>query len=328
VSVLATSDLAFDDRQWRRLREIFAPVMLNIADPADDAGMQSALGHAEIAILGGDVDARFRAAPLLRWIHVDRAGLDGSACPWVFERDLIVTGSAGRSAPALAEHAILFMLALATRLPSFIAAQAERRWHGVDLEGAIGGLYGRTLGIIGLGHTGRALAARAKPFGMSVLGYRRQVGDLPEHVDHLFCADRGDSVLPLLRKSDFVVLAIPLSDVTHRLIGAQELAQMKPHAVLINIGRGGVVDEAALAEALVSRKLGGAGLDVFAVEPLPVGSPLWEAPATLITPHFTFPLPSRGDRSLDIIAENLRRFRAGEGMLNRLELGDVLTFPN
>ena len=239
---------------------------------------------------------------------------------------MIVTGSAGRSSPALAEHALLFMLALSYNFPAFLDAQRSRRW-GFPGMNRLRGLYGKTAGIIGMGHTGKELALRAAAFGMHVVGYRRKALDAPTGVDSVYSAENGDRLDPVLKSADFVILAVSLNDQTRHLISSRELKMMKPTAYLINISRGLVVDESALADALVNRRIAGAGLDVFETEPLPSRSPLWHAPNTLITPHVTPQVPDRTGRSLDIIEENLRRFLAGEKLVNQLQPEDIYTVP-
>jgi phosphoglycerate dehydrogenase-like enzyme len=281
------------------------------------------LQRADVAVLAGDLDERYLDAPRLRWIHCDHAGLNRSARPEVFARGLLVTSSAGRSSPVLAEHAILFMLALAYRLTAFLEAQREHRW-GVPDQDSLRGLYGRTVGIVGLGNTGAELATRCRAMGMRVLGYRRRDVAVPG-VDRLWSAEAGDTLDGLLAESDFVVLAVPLSDATHHLIGERELGLMRPTAVLVNMARGAVIDEAALLRALRQGRIAGAGLDTFAQEPLPATSELWDAPNTLITPHVTPQVPDRTGRSLEIIVENVRRYRAGESLLNQLRPEDVYT---
>jgi phosphoglycerate dehydrogenase-like enzyme len=304
-----------------RLREQLAGA--EVIRTRDDVEIVRALARADVAILSSDLDDRFADAPNLRWVHCDHAGLNKSARPWVFERGLLVTSSSGRSAPALAEHAIFFMLLFTFRYPAFLEAQRAHRW-GFPGQDELRGLIGRTIGIVGLGNTGRELATRAQALGMRVLGYRRRAEAVPG-VDRLYAAERGDSLDELLRESDFVVLATPLSDATHHLLGARELGLMKRSAVLVNMARGGVVDETALLAALRAGQIAGAGLDVFAQEPLPPDSPLWDAPNVLITPHTTPQVPDRTGRSLEMIAENIRRYRAGERLLNLLTPADVYT---
>jgi phosphoglycerate dehydrogenase-like enzyme len=319
--VLAT--VPYQGAHLERLRGAFEPARFVHVRRDDAAAIGAALEVADVAVLAGDLDERFLRAPRLRWIHCDHAGLNRSARPEVFERGLLVTSSAGRSSPVLAEHALLFMLALAYNFPAFLDAQRAHRW-GIPGQDALRGLFGRTVGIVGLGHTGTELAARAKALGMRVVAYRRRT-TAPAGVDRLYSADAGDTLDPLLRESDFIVLAVPLSDATHHLIGARELGLMKPAAFLINMARGAVVDEDALVAALRAGRIAGAGLDTFAREPLPPDSPLWDAPNTLITPHVTPQVPDRTGRSLDIICENVRRYRAGEPLLNQLQPEDVYT---
>ncbi|MGH2369723.1 MAG: NAD(P)-dependent oxidoreductase, partial [Chloroflexota bacterium] len=182
-AVVAT--VAYRGEHLERLRAAFAPAEFIHLRRDDQAGIAAALERAEVAVLAGDLDERFLRAPRMRWVHCDHAGLNRSARPEVFERGLLVTSSAGRSSPVLAEHAILFMLALAFNFPAFLEAQRTHQW-GVPGQDALRGLYGRTVGIVGLGNTGTELAARAKALGMRVLGYRRRAAGAPPGVDHLY----------------------------------------------------------------------------------------------------------------------------------------------
>lgn len=321
--VLAT--LPYQGAHLERLRRAFAPAEVHLFRRDDAAGIAAALEQADVAVLAGDLDERFLRAPKLRWIHCDHAGLNKSARPEVFERGLLVTSSAGRSSPVLAEHAILFMLALAYNFVGFHDAQKEHRW-GIPGQDALRGLFGRTVGIIGLGNTGSELVVRTKAIGMRVLGYRRRATEPPAGVDRLYAAECGDTLDELLKESDYVVLAVPLSDATHHLIGERELRLMKPTARIVNMARGPVIDEEALLRALKEGWIAGAGLDTFAQEPLPASSPLWDAPNTLITPHTTPQVPDRTGRSLDVIEENARRYRAGTSpLVNQLMPEDVYT---
>jgi phosphoglycerate dehydrogenase-like enzyme len=304
-----------------KLKQALQPA--EIVHTQDAAEIASTLARADVAFLSSDLDDRFADAPYLRWIHCDHAGLNKSARPWVFERGLLVTSSSGRSAPALAEHAFLFMLLFAYRYPSFLEAQRQHRW-GFDGQDQLRGLIGKTIGIVGLGNTGREIATRAQAMGMRVLGYRRSAEAVPG-VDRLYASEHGDTLDDLLRESDFVVLATSLSDATYHLIGARELGLMKSTAVLVNMARGAVIDETALIDAMRAGRIAGAGLDTFAQEPLPPDSPLWDLPNVLITPHTTPQVPDRTGRSFEMIAENIRRYRAGERMLNLLTPDDIYT---
>jgi phosphoglycerate dehydrogenase-like enzyme len=317
----ALSAVAWPGPYVERLRDgLDAEEFVHTRDP-DEIGR--ALEHAEVAVISGHVDDRFLRAPHLRWVHCDAAGLERSASPAVFEQGLQVTSSSGRTAPALAEHCLFFMLAFAYRFTDFLAAQRDHQW-GIPGQDELRGLVGRTVGIVGLGNTGRALALRCQALGMRVLGHRRRAVETPG-VDVLTATDRGEGIDDLLRESDFVVLAVPLSDTTHHLIGARELGLMKPGAVVVNIARGSVIDEAALLETLRAGTILGAGLDVFETEPLPAKSPLWDLPNVLITPHLTPTVPDRTGNSLAIVLENARRYRAGEPLVNLLTPEDTYT---
>jgi phosphoglycerate dehydrogenase-like enzyme len=321
------STLRYEPKHIDRLRRALFPAELIHLERDDDAALLAALDRVDVALIKGDLDSRFLRAPHLRWVHCDRAGLDRSAEPEVLEKGLLVSSSAGRSAPALAEHAMFFMLALAYNFPAYYAAQRARRW-GLQDQNHIRALRGQTVGIVGMGHNGKALAPRCKAFEMRVLGYRRRDTPCPEGVDQLYSADRGDALEPMLEQSDFLVLAVPLTTSTHGLIGARELNCMKSSAFLINIARGALVDESALLAALHGGRLAGAGLDTFEIEPLPRSSPLWDAPRTIITPHVTPQLPDRAERSLEIICENIRRYRGGEPMLNLLTEREIYRRPS
>lgn len=322
LTVLTT--VCYEGAHWDRLAGALAGAEILRFGSPDDEGFAEALSRSDVAILAKDPDVRFYSEPRLRWIHVDHAGLNRAARPEAFREGLVITGSAGRSAPVLAEHALFFALALAYRYPDFLDAQRARQW-GVPGQENLRGLYGRTMGIVGMGNTGRELALRAKALGMTVLGYRRRATEPPPGVDELFSADSGAGLDALLERSDFVVLALGLSDKTHHLIGTRELALIGPRGYLVNMARGPVVDEAALVEALRSGAIAGAGLDTFEVEPLPEQSPLWDCPNTLITPHVTPAVPDRTARSLDIICENIARFGTGAPLLNVLTPEDQYT---
>ena len=323
--IVATTDMPFDAAYWAEFEAVAAPDRVVRVERKDVAAFRAALQDAEIAFLGADLDDDVLAAPRLKWVHVNMSGITMSARPEIFSRDLRVTGVAGRSAPALAEHAMLFMLAINANLRGFEDAQRAHRWGGVEGSRELRSVYGQTVGILGVGFTARELAVRAKAFGMNVLGYRRRDGELPPGFDRIYASDKGETIEPILKEADFIVLAINLSDATNHLIDAAAIAQMKPNAVIVNLSRGGVIDETALLDALYAGRIRGAGLDVFDTEPLPTDSRFWDAPNTLVSPHFSAPVHDRLERTMAIITENFRRYRAGEEMLNALTPEDVYT---
>ncbi len=308
-----------------QLRQAFAPAEFIEALPFEGDAIAVELQRADVALITSDIDDRQLNAPNLRWVHCDKAGLDRSASRAVFERGLIVTGSAGRSAPALAQHGFYLALALTFDARRLFERQSAREWGGIPGYEHRLALHSKTLGIVGFGHTGREMAALAKAFGMRVIAYRRRSGPVPSTVDRMLSIEEGDSLVPLLEESDVIMLAVTLNDATHHLFGEEQFERMKDSAYLVNLARGAVVDHEALARALHGGQIGGAGLDVTDPEPLPAVSPLWNLPNVIITPHMTPKLPERTQRSIDIIIENVGRYRRGESMVNALTPDDLYT---
>jgi D-2-hydroxyacid dehydrogenase (NADP+) len=257
--------------------------------------------------------ARARAARL-RWIQSLSAGIE-HADPELY-RGVVVTNASGVAAPAMAEYVIAVMLMFAKDFPRMLRNQLARRW---DRRLEAFELSGKTCGIVGMGAIGGEVARRAKALEMRVLGLRRSTA--PRPTDRYADALLTPTELPhLLAESDYVVLAAPLTPETRHLIGAAELRQMKRTAVLINVGRGALVDEAALVTALRQGIIRGAGLDVFEAEPLPPESPLWEMENVVVTPHFSAGGDRYAERAADLVCDNLRRYLAGEPLRNVVDL--------
>lgn len=315
----------YEGWHWDKLAAALAPANIIRADKNDTKAISEALKEADAAILGGDIsDQILNEGKNLKWIHCDHAGLNFSARPEIFQRGIMLTGSAGRSGPVLAEHTFFLVLSLIYKIHELSAQQKAHIWGGrMYVESR--GLYSKTMGIIGMGFTGREVAKRAKVFGMNVLGYDRNCGEIPEGVDEMFCADKGERVDELLRRSDILVLSVRLSDETYHMIDGRAFEMMKPTSLLINMARGSVVDEAALAAALQTGQIGGAGCDTFEYEPLDSDSPLWDLPNMVITPHCTPEMPDLVAQSLEIICDNINRYREGRPMRNQLAKRDVYT---
>lgn len=323
TTVLCT--LPYEPEDIDQLRRAFAPAEFVEAHWADNEAIDAALERADVALLPFDLEDRHLEAPHLRWVHCDHAGLNGSARPEVFERGLLVTGSAGRSAPALAQHAFYLALALTFDARALFRKQDAHEWGGIPGHEKRLSLYGKTLGIVGFGHTGREMAALGKAFGMRVIAYRRRAGEVPASVDRMLTVDAGDTLEPMLDEADVIMLAVSLSDATHHLFGAEQFGRMKDDAFLINLARGRVVDQDALVQALQHGQIAGAGLDVTDPEPLPADSPLWDLPTVIITPHSTPKLADRTQRSIDVMVENAGRYRRGEPLVNALSRRDLFT---
>lgn len=245
--------------------------------------------------------------PDLRWLHTFSAGIDSPVFGEFVRRGARLTTSSGSSALPIAQTVAMMILGLSRDVPAWMRAQQAREWAphvGQEVDGA-------NAAIIGMGPIGEETARLTTALGMNTIGCRRTVtGTEP-------CETRPLSALPdLLAWADYVVLALPLTPDTEHLIGAAQLATMKPTARLINVGRGGLVDEPALVEALQQQRLAGAGLDVFAVEPLPVESPLWDMPNVIITPHNSGATELANHRGTQIFIDNLARHARGEPLRN------------
>ncbi len=254
------------------------------------------------------------AAPKLRWIQSPSAGVEYVAkVPALVESDVVLTNTRGAHGPSIGEHAFALLLAMTRRLPICHDWQKEHHWGRKEGYRTSREVMGSTMGIVGFGAIGRGIAQRAQAFEMPLLALDAQAVDGEPWLDEVWPPSR----LPeLLERSDVVVVAAPLTPETHHLIGAAELARMKPDAYLIVVSRGGIVDEAALAEALRGGRLAGAALDVTEVEPLAPDSPLWDAPNLIITPHLAGDSWQKERRCVEIFKENLLRFSKGEPLLN------------
>jgi phosphoglycerate dehydrogenase-like enzyme len=229
--------------------------------------------------------------------------------------NVVITNSRGMHAETIAEHVVAVVLALFRRLPDALRRQAEHVWVQNELTLDPPRLLARkTVGIVGMGGIGSAVARLMAAFGARVEATRRRVE--AGRPDGVASVHPPGALAERLPGWDVVVLAAPHTAETERIVGARELALMKREAVLVNVARGALVDELALAGALTRGAIAGAALDVFDDEPLPADSPLWDTPNLLITPHVAGNRPDYWDSALAIFLENLRRYRAGEALMN------------
>ena len=299
-------------------------------DPDGEARWRAMLDRAEVllGIPGDSADALAEllagAHPALRWVHatsagagelVRRAGLDRDALDRV-----VITTSSGVHAVPLAEFAVLGLLAIAKDLPGLAAAQRARSWPTVRQP--LRELRGQTLVLVGLGEIGREVARLGKALGMRTVGVRRRARPTgappPPFTDEVHRADR----LPeLAGRADALVVSLPLTGETAGLLDRATIERLPPSCIFVNVGRGGVVDEAALVDALRERRIAGAVLDVFATEPLPPGSPLWTLPNALVSPHAAALSEHENERIVEQFVANLRRFLDGEPLANAVQPG-------
>jgi phosphoglycerate dehydrogenase-like enzyme len=284
--------------------------------PQSEAGLLKVLPEAEVLFAWGLAQRHAPLATRLRWLHTPLSGVDRVLNPELQKADIQVTSSRGVNSVAVAEHTFGMILALTRGIAQAARAQKERRWIQTDLYGRrppLGELHGQILGIYGLGEIGQELASRARAFGLRVWGVSRTGRRAPRDVEKLLPASRADV---LVRNADVLVLALPLTPATQGIVGERLLRRMKTTAILVNIGRGGLVQEPALVRALREDWITGAALDVFATEPLPQTSPLWDLPNVVLTPHVAGTHPDYMARSADLFLENLKLYLAGRPLLN------------
>lgn len=249
--------------------------------------------------------------PELRWLHTETSGTDHPLFEDLLRRGVVLTHSAGTMSRPMAEFAIGLMLRVVKRMDVWAHAQREHRWIHTRSD-ECEELAGKTLGVVGLGHVGCAVARLARLLDMRVLGCSRSRRPL-EDVD-LESIVGADAVRSMIERCDFVVLAVPLTSETRNLFGREEFLAMPTHSWLINLSRGAVVDEAALEVALCKGWLAGACLDVLSTEPLPPTSGLWDVPNAIITPHVSATSSGFVERVLDRFLDLLQRYRAGEAL--------------
>jgi phosphoglycerate dehydrogenase-like enzyme len=289
------------------------------------------IGEADV-LYAGPVIPVPETAPRLRWVQCHFAGIDNILNePLYTQSEVMFTTTSGIHAVQMSEYVMMQVLAFAHRLPRMVEDQAKADWHRPRWDRYVPEeLRDSTIGIVGYGSIGREIARLAQAFGMRVLVIKRDVRQienkhyaLPGTGDPL--AEIPDRIYPkealrsFLGGCDYVVLTVPLTGGTHHLIDAKALSAMRKNAVLINVARGDVVDEQALADALTREKIGGAALDVFSQEPLPPDSPLWALPNTIISPHVSGFSIHYDERATDVFAENLRRFASGEPLINLVD---------
>lgn len=264
-------------------------------------------GHAKVPV---DWDAAVRAGRL-QWIQSSAAGMDHCLVPSVIGSDIVVTSASGVLADQVAEHTIAMVTGWCRNLPTFFRQQQTKTFVRQPTRD----LHHATVGIVGLGGVGRRLAKLLSAFDTKILATDLFPLDKPDFVDQLLPADR---LLEMAAKVDILILCAPLNQATKGMIGAEVLAAMKPHTLLANMARGALVVTSDLITAMESGHLAGAIMDVTDPEPLPPNNPLWEMPNVMITPHVAGQSARRIDNMTKLYCENLRRWKAGEPLINRL----------
>lgn len=304
------------DRHIDELRRRFPQHEFLHARNEDEA--VAVIGDADVAFASELRRPHLAASRRLRWIHSPAVGVGSMLFPEMVASPVIMTNSRGVAAQTIAEHVVACVLALFRKLPLAIRSQAAREWAQMAIAAAppIRMLAGSRVLVVGLGAIGTAVAVKMLALGTTVGAVRRDVSaPAPAGI----AVHPAGSLRGVLGSADVVVIAAPQTAETRGLIGRDELRAMRRDAVLVNIARGAIVDEAALADALANGIIGGAALDVFEQEPLPADSPLWTHPNVLITPHTSWIRTDHWDVMTNLFADNLRRFELGLPLINSVD---------
>jgi phosphoglycerate dehydrogenase-like enzyme len=319
MKILLVSHHSFDlwtipDWFPERLRQNFPAV--NVVALKGYAELEAQIPDTEVIVTWSLRSEQFKLGCKLRWIHSPAAAVHQLMFPELIHSDVILTNARDVHGPVVAEHVMSLIFALAKRIPQAVRLQLQRVWGQLTMwesRPRPRELAGATLGLVGLGSIGREVARHGVALGMRVIAVREhpEKGN-PANIAQVYGSPQLDE---LLSQSDYAVLAVPTTPNTLALINAQRLAAMKPDAYLINVGRGPLIDDAALIDALRAHKIAGAALDVFHEEPLPADSPYWDLENVLITPHTAGLTEKLWERHYALFAENLRRFLKGEPLL-------------
>ena len=255
----------------------------------------------------------FLMCPRVRWVHTRSAGLDGLLFPELIESPAALTNGTGVFSESLGEFALAGILYFDKDLGRMLRNQAAEKWEPFDVTE----IAGQTVAIVGYGDIGRAVAARARAMGMRVVAVKRHAGGAADaYAERIYTPERIPEMIAL---SDYIVVAAPLTAETRGLIGEREFAAMKPSAVVINIGRGPVIDEAAMLRSLAARRIRGAVLDVFDTEPLPPGHPFYHMDNVLVSPHTADHTAVWLDRAMQFFLDNFARFQNNQLLKNLVD---------
>jgi len=330
IKVLCT--LRFTDKQLDKLRAVSPRLVVEQRTCHDAEEVGEALdADTEVLYAFHLPHDLLNKAPRLRWVQLHSAGADHLLGHPIMNSDVLITTTSGIHAPPIAEYAFASILAWSRRVPKMLYYQNRREWPQGRWELFVGQeLRGATLGIVGYGSIGREVGRLGKCFGMRVVATKRSVGQVADTGYRVpGTGDPEGQILnriyppeqlrEMLAECDYVVISLPLTPDTRGLIGEEELRAMKPNAYLVNISRGGIVDEAALIKALQEGWIAGSGLDVFEEEPLPPDSPLYDLDNVILSPHVAGFSPHYDERASDLFAENLRRYLAGVELLNLVD---------
>lgn len=266
-------------------------------------------------ILGNVEENLLHGGENLKWLQTGSAGVEVYVKPGVLAPGTVLTNATGAYSLAISEHMLAMTLTILKKLELYRDAQHREQWESL---GAVRSIYGSTVLILGMGDTGGAFGRQCKALGAKVVGVRRTNTEKPDYADEVYLTSDLDALLP---QADIVAVTLPGTEATRNLLDQRRIGLMKHGAVLLNTGRGYIVDTEALCDALECGAIGGAGLDVVQPEPLPAGHRLWQIPTAVVTPHISggWHLKETHTRVVNIFTENLKRFLAGEPLKNQVD---------
>ncbi len=300
ILILMNDFIGMEEHYGQSIQGTFPNASLQIVN---EGAVTHAMLHKAEIIFGWPTTEQLENAENLKWLHLPSAGVDGYTDKGIYAwEDICLTNSSGVYGMPIAEHVFSMILAYNRNLQGYFRNKTANKWDRIE---ETRDFFGSTIGIIGLGDIGTEVAKRAKAWGAKVLAVKRSITYTPEYIDQMYAIEDIDLVL---EQSDYIVLALPQTPKTEKIITEARLRKMKLTAFLVNIGRGALIDQEALILALRENWIGGAGLDVTTPEPLPEESVLWALPNVIITPHTSGNSPSNGQRKFDIFMKNLKAY--------------------
>lgn len=311
ILLIELQDRTITKEQEAKIKSVNSEIELKIVSGADSKEMTKHIVEAEIAVGVFRSIPPVKEAQNLRWVHGLGAGMDALS-PEIINSSILVSNSSGVAAIPIAEHILAFLLIFTKKLYITFTNQQHKNWEKQNLTE----LYGKTILIVGLGHIGKESARLLSCMGARVLAIDQAGKEKPDFVEILKTKEGFAELLPL---ADFVVICAPLTKETHHLFGKEKFKQMKSTAVLVNIGRGAIVNEQELIDALENKVIAGAALDVTEEEPLPKESPLWGMENVVITPHHSPSSERYMDRAIDLFCVNLKAYIKEEKLPNLVD---------
>lgn len=311
IIVLTNEIFSLPQGAEAEIREIAPEIELDIVESSFD--YSELIKEGEI-VFGWPKTDLVKKAKNLKWLHLPSAGVDRYANKEIYQnQDIVLTNSSGVYGKPIAEHVFAMIMAHNRNLIDYAYDKKEKKWQR---KNEIKDFFNSTVGILGLGDIGSTIAKRAKAWGANVLALKRTMTELPDYVDRIYLNQDLDE---LLKISDYIILTLPGTPATEGIIGRNELKMMKDSAFIVNIGRGSLINQEALIEALKEKWIAGAGLDVTEPEPLPEKSTLWELDNVILTPHTSGFSPTNDQRRFEIFKDNLKHYVNNENLLNKVD---------